>query len=222
LYAHLTALASTIFLTTKQICRVLRILCTRPRRARHGRARTWSSPSRHPLFVYLGTADHACCAPWEALRAGKKIHHWDDCETNVVGNVYASSFSLATSKLSHLKCRSPWMSQERDGRGATPYVTCRFALRLSRLSLTYLWVAWVYVLSLFACVQAAVLGLQTSFGPAFFLPQRVRHPMQPYPRSINRMHSLRSSRIRKGMTTTRRYRTRKVVRWAIARSAWMQ
>ena len=104
------------------------------------------------------------------------------------------------------------MSQERDGRGATPYVTCRFALRLSRLSLTYLWVAWVYVLSLFACVQAAVLGLQTSFGPAFFLPQRVRHPMQPYPRSINRMPSLRSLRIRKGMTTTRRFRTRKVVR----------
>ncbi|KAI0306158.1 hypothetical protein B0F90DRAFT_1623829 [Multifurca ochricompacta] len=32
---------------------------------------------------------------------------------------------------------------------------------------------WVYVLSLFACAQAAVLGLQTTFGPAFFLPQRL-------------------------------------------------
>jgi len=32
---------------------------------------------------------------------------------------------------------------------------------------------WVYALSLFACVQAAVLGLQSSFGPAFFLPQRL-------------------------------------------------
>ncbi|KAI9509785.1 hypothetical protein F5148DRAFT_1275103 [Russula earlei] len=32
---------------------------------------------------------------------------------------------------------------------------------------------WVYVLSLFSCVQAAVLGLQTTFGPAFFLPQRL-------------------------------------------------
>ncbi|KAH9986100.1 hypothetical protein BJV74DRAFT_545675 [Russula compacta] len=32
---------------------------------------------------------------------------------------------------------------------------------------------WVYLLSLFACVQAAVLGLQTSFGPAFFLPRRL-------------------------------------------------
>jgi hypothetical protein len=35
-------------------------------------------------------------------------------------------------------------------------------------------VAWVYVLLLIACIQVAVLGLQTSFGPAFFLPQRVR------------------------------------------------
>jgi len=33
--------------------------------------------------------------------------------------------------------------------------------------------SWVYVLSLFACAQAAVLGMQTSFGPAFFLPQRL-------------------------------------------------
>lgn len=32
---------------------------------------------------------------------------------------------------------------------------------------------WVYVLLLIACVQVAVLGLQTSFGPAFFLPQRL-------------------------------------------------
>jgi hypothetical protein len=38
--------------------------------------------------------------------------------------------------------------------------------------------AWVYVLSLFACAQAAVLGLQSSFGPAFFLPQRVRSVIQ--------------------------------------------
>lgn len=76
-----------IRLTNERMCRVLRILCTRPRRTRHGCARTWSSPSRHPIFVYLGTADHACCAPWEALRAGKKIHRWDDCGTNVAGNV---------------------------------------------------------------------------------------------------------------------------------------
>ena len=34
-------------------------------------------------------------------------------------------------------------------------------------------VAWVYVLLLIACMQVAVLVLQTSFGPAFFLPQRV-------------------------------------------------
>lgn len=32
---------------------------------------------------------------------------------------------------------------------------------------------WVYALSLFACAQAALLGLQASFGPAFFLPQRL-------------------------------------------------
>jgi len=104
-------------------------------RMHHGRARTWSSPSRHPLFVYLGTADRACCALWEALHAGKKIYHWDDCGTNVAGNVYAPSFSRATSKLSHMKCRSPWMSQERDECGAMPYVTCRFALCLFQLSL---------------------------------------------------------------------------------------
>ena len=45
-------------------------------------------------------------------------------------------------------------------------------------SLKYPSTAWVYLLSLFACVQAAVLGLQTSFGPAFFLPRRVRYPIQ--------------------------------------------
>jgi len=44
----------------------------------------------------------------------------------------------------------------------------------------------------------------------------------PDPGSIDHMPSLRSSRIRKGMTTTRHSRTRKVVRWVIARSAWMQ
>ncbi|KAH9990160.1 hypothetical protein BJV77DRAFT_1013954 [Russula vinacea] len=32
---------------------------------------------------------------------------------------------------------------------------------------------WVYLLLLIACTQVAVLGLQTSFGPAFFLPQRL-------------------------------------------------
>ena len=49
---------------------------------------------------------------------------------------------------------------------------------LGRVSLTGLgcWVAWVYALSLFTCAQAALLGLQSSFGPAFFLPQRVRGP----------------------------------------------
>ncbi|KAH8997846.1 hypothetical protein EDB86DRAFT_3076382 [Lactarius hatsudake] len=33
--------------------------------------------------------------------------------------------------------------------------------------------AWVYALSLYACAQAALLGLQSSVGPAFFLPQRL-------------------------------------------------
>jgi len=32
---------------------------------------------------------------------------------------------------------------------------------------------WAYVLSLFACAQVAVLAMQTSFGPTFFLPQRL-------------------------------------------------
>ncbi|KAI0248996.1 hypothetical protein BJV78DRAFT_1276346 [Lactifluus subvellereus] len=32
---------------------------------------------------------------------------------------------------------------------------------------------WVYLLSGLACAQAVVLGLQTSFGPAFFLPRRL-------------------------------------------------
>ncbi|KAF8257996.1 hypothetical protein EI94DRAFT_1611659 [Lactarius quietus] len=32
---------------------------------------------------------------------------------------------------------------------------------------------WVYALSLFACAQAALLGMQDSLGPAFFLPQRL-------------------------------------------------
>lgn len=40
-------------------------------------------------------------------------------------------------------------------------------------------VAWVYLLLLIACTQVAVLGLQASLGPAFFLPQRVRYPIQP-------------------------------------------
>ena len=40
-------------------------------------------------------------------------------------------------------------------------------------------VAWVYLLVLIACTQVAVLGLQASLGPAFFLPQRVRYPIQP-------------------------------------------
>jgi len=204
-------------LTNERICRVLRILCTRPRRTRHGRARTWSSPSRHPLFVYLGTADCACCAPWEALRAGK------NCGTNVAGNVYASSFRRAISKLSHMKYRSPWMSQERNGRGATPYVTCRFALRLSRLSLM------LSMGSLGICTF--VIRLRASGGAwtadlirACVLPPTACTSSNaiPGPRSIDRMLSLRSSRIRKGMTTTRHSRTRKVVRWAIARFAWMQ
>jgi hypothetical protein len=42
-------------------------------------------------------------------------------------------------------------------------------------------VAWVYLLLLIACTQVAVLGLQASFGPAFFLPQRVRYSIQPDP-----------------------------------------
>ncbi|KAI9435319.1 hypothetical protein H4582DRAFT_1971440 [Lactarius indigo] len=33
--------------------------------------------------------------------------------------------------------------------------------------------AWVYALSLFACAQVALLSLQSSVGPAFFLPQRL-------------------------------------------------
>ncbi|KAI0272701.1 hypothetical protein BC834DRAFT_359950 [Gloeopeniophorella convolvens] len=34
---------------------------------------------------------------------------------------------------------------------------------------------WVYAISLSLCAQAALLGLQSSFGPAFFLPQRLAH-----------------------------------------------
>ena len=210
-------------MTNERTCRVLRILCTRPRGTRHGRARTWSSSSRHALFVYLGTADRACCASREALRAGKKIRHWDDRGTNVAGDVYASTSSRATSKLSHLKCRSPWMSPERDGRGATPYVTCQLALRLSRSSLM-LSMGSLGIRTLIIRLRAGGSAWTADLIRACVLPPTACTSSNaiPDPRSIDRMLSLHSSQIRKGMTTTRHSRTRKVVRWAIARSAWMQ
>jgi hypothetical protein len=108
---------------------------------------------------------------------------WHEC---CLQCVRASSFRRATSELSCLTCRSPRMSEKRDGRGTTPYVTCQFPSR-SWLTLS---VAWIYLLSIFAGGQAAVLGLQTSFGPGFFLPQRVRHSIRspiPYCLSIDLM-----------------------------------
>jgi hypothetical protein len=75
------------------------------------------------------------------------------------------------SALSHNRC--PRVPQKCDGCGTALYVLCRFALYADSTNIGL--VAWVYVLLLIACVQVAVLGLQTSFGPAFFLPQRVRY-----------------------------------------------
>jgi hypothetical protein len=77
--------------------RVLHIHRTRPRRTCHGRTWTWGRLSRLAVRIHLGTADHACCAPWKALCVGKKVCHRDDCGTNVAGNVYAFSFRRATS-----------------------------------------------------------------------------------------------------------------------------
>src|SRR5712671_5907164 len=109
-------------------CRVLCIHRACPRRPRHGCAGNCGDPSRHALFVHLGTADRASYAPWEALRAGKEVRHRDDHRTNVVGNVYAFSFRQLTSELTRSAHRSPGMPQKRNGRGTTPYVTCDLLL----------------------------------------------------------------------------------------------
>src|SRR5713226_2437697 len=163
--------------------RVLHIHRTCSRCTRHSRARTCRSPSRGPLFVHLDTADRACCAPREALCAGKQVYRRDYCGTNVTCTVYG------VLKLTgrHLKlmcplltCRCPGVSQKRDGCGTAPYVTCRFAYYVYETDIVL--AAWIYVLLLFAFMQVAVLGLQTSFGPAFFLPQRVRYSIQSDPR----------------------------------------
>ena len=79
-------------------------------------------------------------------------------------------------------------------------------------------------------MQVAVLALQTSFGPAFFLPQRVRLSMQSDPRSTqllgidlsDRVLLVRSWLIHEGTIITRHYRIRKVVPWAIVPFAWTQ
>jgi hypothetical protein len=79
-------------------------------------------------------------------------------------------------------------------------------------------------------MQVAVLGLQTSFGPAFFLPQRVRCSIQSDPRLTqllgidwsDRILHVDSSLIHKGMIITRHYRIRKVAPWAIVQFAWTQ
>jgi hypothetical protein len=52
---------------------------------------------------------------------------WHEC---CLQCVRASSFRRATSELSCLTCRSPRMSEKRDGRGTTPYVTCPFPSRV--------------------------------------------------------------------------------------------
>jgi hypothetical protein len=80
---------------------------------------------------------------------------------------------------------------------------------------------------LVACMQVAVLGLQTSFGPAFFLPQRVCCSIQSYPRLTqlqlsDRILHLGSSLIHKGMIIIPHYRIPKVAPWVIVQSAWMQ
>ena len=82
-------------------------------------------------------------------------------------------------------------------------------------------IAWVYALSLFACAQAALLGLQDSIGPAFFLPQRVRF-FFPFPSCfiILCLSVGTSLRIRKDMTITHRSRIRRRAHWATARFAW--
>jgi transmembrane E3 ubiquitin-protein ligase len=67
--------------------------------------------------------------------------------------------------------RFPGMPEKCDGRG-----TARYVVPISPLVPTdSISTAWVYVLCAFVCVQATVLGLQASFGPAFFLPSRVRY-----------------------------------------------
>lgn len=83
--------------------------------------------------------------------------------------------------------------------------------------------AWVYLLLLIACTQVAILGLQSSFGPAFFLPQRVRYSIQS---DLQLTHlfdgflRVVSSRIHRGMTIIRHYRIRKVDPWVIVQFAW--
>ncbi len=91
-------------------------------------------------------------------------------------------------------------------------------------------VAWIYVLLLVAFMQVAVLGLQTSLGPAFFLPQRVRYSIQSDPQ-LTRLLSIdlsddflhvASSLIHRGMIIIRHYRIRKVARWVIVQFVWTQ
>lgn len=115
------------------------------------------------------------------------------------------------------------MSQERDGRGATPYVTCQFAFRLSQLSLMQS-MGSLGIRTFTVRLLASGIAWTADLIRACVLPPTACTSSNaiPDPRSIDGMLSLRSSRIRKGMTTTRHSRTRKVVRWAIARSAWMQ
>jgi len=59
----------------------------RPRRARRSRAGARSPPPRGALFVYLGTADRAGCAPWAAMRAWAKVRHRDDSGTHATRHV---------------------------------------------------------------------------------------------------------------------------------------
>lgn len=76
-------------------------------------------------------------------------------------------------------------------------------------------------------MQVVVLGLQTSFGPAFFLPQRVRCSIQSDPQ-LTQLHMsdhillVDSSLIHRGMIITRHYRIRKVAPWVIVQFAWTQ
>jgi hypothetical protein len=153
--------------------RVLRIHRTRPCRTCHGRARTRGCLPGCALCIHLGTADYACCASWKALRVGKEVYHWDDCGANVAGNVYVLSFGRATFEPNRTSSPSDLLGCPKNVMDAEPRRTSRaYLFTWPRLTPSP---AWVYLLSLFACAQAALLGLQTSFGPAFFLPRRVRH-----------------------------------------------
>ena len=69
-------------------CRVLRIHRSHPCCTRHSCARICGGHSRRPLFVALGTADRACCAPWKAMCAGKELYRRNYRGTNVACAVY--------------------------------------------------------------------------------------------------------------------------------------